>query len=104
LTKIAIHRQDAKDAKVVSANPVGNSPRYLLVIAEIDEARGWVKRQSMTIIDKREEGEPESLQLSNFGLYEDRETGEIVLTMARLFPKDPKDWTAPCMMVRIEVA
>jgi len=51
-----------------------------------------VKRESMTVIDTRREGEAESLQLSNFGVYEDRETRDIVVTLPRLFPKDPKDW------------
>ena len=88
-------------ANITSHNPKGNSPRYPLVIAEIDEKEVGVKRDSVRVIDTRRRGESEFLQLSNFGVYEDRETNEIVVTLARLFPKGPKDWTAPCVKYTI---
>jgi len=86
------------------SNPYGMFPRHPLVIAEIDEDNLGVKRETVTIIDTRMEGEIEyPFQLSNFGVYEDRETGEVVVTLPRLFPNDPNDWTAPCMKYSITV-
>ena len=80
-------------------NPDGMSPRYPLVIAEIDQQNLGVKRQSVIIVDTRRDGERE-VSLSNFGTYEDRETREVVLTLPRQMPDD---WNAPCMEYRIDV-
>jgi len=88
-------------ANIVPAHPKGNSPRYPLCIAEIDEDNIAVKRGTVFNVDTRGEGESEALQLSNFGLYEDRRTREIVLTYPRLFARDDRDWTAPCMLCRV---
>ena len=90
-------------ANIVPAPPSGNSPRYPLVIAEINEENVSVLRKSMTVIDTKQEGEADFLQLSNFGVYEDRETKEIVVTLARLFPKNMDDWTAPCVKYSINL-
>ena len=101
-------------ANIVPAPPSGNGPRYPLVIAEINEDSLSVIREvdspsiglnrpSVTVIDTKQEGESESLQLSNFGVYEDRETGEIIVTVAHLFAKDPEDWTAPCVKYTIQL-
>ena len=84
-------------------NPIGNWPRFPLVIGELDEEKYSLKRNTITIIDTKKEYEKDSLQLSNFSVYEDRETKEIIVTLSRLFANDPKDWTAPCMMYRIKI-
>ncbi|MFH1007163.1 MAG: exo-alpha-sialidase [Candidatus Latescibacterota bacterium] len=91
-------------SNIVPAPAQGNSPRYPLTIARINEESPSVIRESMTVIDTRQEGEAETLQLSNFSVYEDRETGEIVVTLARLFPQDPNDWTAPCVKYALALA
>ena len=91
-------------ANIVPVHPQGNSPRYPLCIAEIDESQPSVRRQSVTVIDTRHEGEDEALQLSNFGVYEDRETHDIVVTCPRIFARGPKDWTAPCMKYTVPIA
>jgi len=90
-------------ANVVPIHPEGNSPRYPLCVAEIDEEDVAVKRKTLFNVDARTEGESKALQLSNFGLYEDRETNEIVLTYPRLFARNDQDWTAPCMLCRVSV-
>jgi hypothetical protein len=90
-------------ANIVPTHPKGNSPRYPLCLAEIDEENVTIKRKTVFNIDVRDKGESEALQLSNFGLYEDRDTHEIVLTYPRLFAHDDQDWTAPCMLYRIGV-
>jgi len=90
-------------ANIVPSPPSGNSPRYPLVIAQIDEDTISVIRETMTVIDTKHEGESDALQLSNFGVYEDRETHEIVVTLARLFARDGSDWSAPCVKYTIDV-
>jgi len=88
---------------ITDKNPRGNSPRYPLIIGEVDEDKIALKKKSITVIDTRKGNESEHLQLSNFSVYEDRETKDIVVTLSRLFPKRLDDWTAPCMMYRIKV-
>jgi len=58
--------------------PEGNSPRYPLVIAEVDEATGCLRRGSVTAIDDRQPGQG-WIELSNFSLLEDRETHTLEL-------------------------
>lgn len=59
--------------------PAGNSPRYPLVIAEVDETIPALKKRTITAIDDRQEGQPAALQFSNFSLLENRETHELEL-------------------------
>ena len=57
-----------------------NYPRYPLYLCEVDERYGVPIKDTLTVVDTRREGESDRLQLSNFGIYQDRETGDIVLT------------------------
>lgn len=71
-----------------------NYPRWPLQIVEVDEEWGVAKKDTLTIIDTRREGETELVQLSNFGLLQDRETGniEIYLTKYGQYPnRDTRD-------------
>lgn len=79
---------------VTDKPPVGNSPRYPLVIAEVDESTGLLIKSTATPIDDRREGQGD-VQFSNFSLIEDRETGrlELYLTTYGEDP-DPARWTA----------
>ena len=89
-------------------NPQGNSPRYPLVIGEVNRDTGLLIRDSITAIDDRREGEHESMHLSNFYAREDRATGDIILYCSRLFanrkPDAPLDWTADALQYRISIA
>jgi hypothetical protein len=76
---------------ISSVPPQGNSPRYPLVIAEVDESIPALKRSTVTVIDDRQPGEGEGLQLSNFSLLENRETGALEIFLTR-FGADPKDF------------
>lgn len=60
-----------------------NFPRFTLGIVEIDEKTGQPKKETYTEIDTRREGEPERVQLSNFSVLQDRETGNIELTLVK---------------------
>lgn len=65
--------------------PVGNAPRYPLQVAEIDEEHICIKKETVTIIDNLAPGlDSTNLQLSNFGLLEDRETNQVELTVTRI--------------------
>lgn len=61
--------------------PVNCDPRNKLQIAEIDTDTMRIRRDTMTIIEQRNEvaGEPELIRFSNFAWFEDRETGSVVL-------------------------
>jgi hypothetical protein len=75
--------------------PTGNSPRYPLVIAEVDEAVPALKRKTVTAIDDRRPGQGAGLQLSNFSLLEDRETHNLELHLTRYGQEpNPKDWAS----------
>jgi hypothetical protein len=70
--------------------PKGDSPRYPLVIAEVDETKPALKRGTVTVIQDRQPGESEQVQLSNFALLENRATRELELYMTN-FGYDPKE-------------
>ena len=61
----------------------GNSPRHPLVVGRVDPESLLLDKESLFTIDKREDADLETLQLSNFTLYEDRHTGEFVLRLVR---------------------
>lgn len=65
--------------------PLGNGPRYPLQIAEIDENKVCLKKETVTIIDDfNPELDSRHLQLSNFILLEDCENQNIELYLIRL--------------------
>ncbi len=73
--------------------PSGNSPRYPLVIAEVDEAKAALRKETVTVIDDRQPNQSANVQFSNFSLLEDRETHllQLYLTTYGQEP-DPADW------------
>lgn len=79
-------------ANIVDVPPNGNSPRYPLCIAEIDERKVAVKKGSIVTVDDRGPDEPEALQLSNFSVLENRETLDIEILMTRLGEKHDHFW------------
>ena len=64
-------------------NPKGNLPRFPFVIAEVERSSGLVVRDSLATVDDRRPDDPEFTTLSNFSAREDRETGHVVLHLAR---------------------
>ncbi|MBL4574940.1 MAG: exo-alpha-sialidase [Opitutaceae bacterium] len=63
--------------------PEGNLPRNPLLIGEINEETMGLERDSLDVIDQWAEGEPDSLNFSNFQILENRETLDIEITMTR---------------------
>lgn len=78
-------------------SPRGNSPRYPLIIAEVEETIPALKRTTVTLIDDRRPEQDAGLQFSNFSLLENRETHELELLIT-LFGEHPGEhWaTADC--------
>ncbi len=64
---------------ITAEPPNGNSPRYPLVIAEVDEKTPSLKRNTVTAIDDRQPSQTDAVQFSNFSLLENRETHELEL-------------------------
>ncbi|NQU21223.1 MAG: exo-alpha-sialidase [Candidatus Nealsonbacteria bacterium] len=76
----------------ISPGPTrGNSPRYPLVIAEVDEKIPAIRRDTVTVIDDRRRGDDARLQLSNFSLLENREDHSLEIYLTRL-GEDPSDF------------
>jgi hypothetical protein len=82
-------------ANIVEEPPEGNSPRYPLYIAEVDEEKVAVRRDSLVVVDERKPGEPEKVQLSNFSVIEDRETLDIEICLTRIGENPDHFWQAP---------
>ncbi len=72
--------------------PSGNSPRYPLIIAEVDEDKAALRRSTVTAIDDRQLGQG-NIQFSNFPLIEDWVTHDLILHITTYGQEpDPKDW------------
>jgi len=65
-------------------NTYGNYPRYPLCIVEIDEEWGVAKKETLTIIDTKSEGEGENVQFSNFCILQNRENGDVEILLTKL--------------------
>jgi hypothetical protein len=74
-----------------------------LQIAEVDEQKSAIIRETVFVIEDRQEGDSPFVQCSNFKVYEDRETHEFVLTMARIQERSEKDLSSPAYQYRIGV-
>jgi len=64
-------------------HPRGNAPRYPLVIGRVDPNSLRLVRKSVTTIDSRGPNDPAGLQLSNFCVHEDRQTGNLIVRVTR---------------------
>lgn len=87
---------------ITPENPDGNLPTYPFVRGEVDPDSLLLRRDSLVTIDDKQPGDNARLMLSNFLAHEDRQTGEIVLTMSRPFARGPEDRTSPAYLYRIK--
>lgn len=88
---------------IVPQNPRGNSPRYPLVIGEVDPKTLLLRKESVALIDTRGPDDHADLQLSNFFAYEDRENRQIVLTVTRFLSRGLAAWDGDSYLYRIAV-
>jgi hypothetical protein len=61
----------------------GNFPRWPLTIGEVDPKSLGLVEESVVEIDTRRPDDPSRIDLSHFRAQEDRQTGEIILTVPR---------------------
>ncbi|MBE6598396.1 MAG: hypothetical protein E7638_03015 [Ruminococcaceae bacterium] len=61
----------------------GNDPRNILQICEVDETYGYLIKDTLTVIDTIRDGQTD-VELSNFGLLENRETLELELRCTKI--------------------
>jgi hypothetical protein len=73
---------------ICPTNSQANSPRWPLVIGEVDPKSMMLIKESVITIDTRLANEPEGMTLSNFHAFEDRPSGDIILPMQRWLPSD----------------
>lgn len=69
---------------IARVRPRGGWPRYPLVIAELDEEKLGLRKETVTVIDDRGPRDSSDLQLSNFSFLEDPRTGHILVMLNRL--------------------
>jgi hypothetical protein len=79
---------------ITPSRPRGNSPRYPLVLAEVDEQMPAIKRDTVTIVDDRSDGDSDRLQLSNFSFFENREDHSLEIYLTRLGEAPADFWGA----------
>jgi hypothetical protein len=60
----------------------------------VDEEKAALKKATLTIVDDRGPGDTEGLQLSNFSLLDNRETGDLEIYLSRLGEKPDNVFSA----------
>jgi len=88
---------------IVPGNPDGNRPRYPLQMVEVDEGRWTLRRESLVVIDEKRPEDHPLVQLSNFRVLEDRESGEILVYLARVQERGEKDLSSPAYRYRVRL-
>ena len=82
----------------------GNRPRHPLYIAEVDESTPSLKKDTLAIVDDRDPvADSDVLQLSNFHLLENRQTGEIELYLTRYGERESSRTHADAYKYTIEL-
>jgi hypothetical protein len=89
---------------ITAKNPCGNHPRHPLVVGQVDPESGLLIRDTVTTLLDRKETDHPLIQLSNFWVYEDRQTKEIIMHISPIAPQGPNDtaWTGDALMYRFE--
>lgn len=73
--------------------PRGNHPRFPLVIAEVDEVTGCLRRETVTVLADRRPYHGPDIQFSNFSLLEDRQSHDYELHLTTYGQEpDRADW------------
>ena len=71
--------------------PSRADPRYPLQIVEVDEAGPTLKRDTLTPLIDRAEGETPYVRFSNFFAYNDRQTGDIRVVLKKSYNEHQPD-------------
>ena len=87
---------------IAPSNPRGNSPRYPVVLGQVDEASGLLIHESVIAIDDRHPGDDEILMIYPPFAREDRQTREIAVHLSRLFAFR-EGWKGDALLYRVAV-
>lgn len=97
-------------ANILPSPVYGQTPRYPLSIARFDPERCRIIRSSVRVIQDRPAAMPTEVRYTNWGCYEERGSGDMILTL----PEQPKlmdfsamtraeDFTADCLRYRVRL-
>jgi hypothetical protein len=104
IIRSTVNKQYYWIGNILDAPTYGAYPRYPLCIAEFDPHNYCLIRKTVTLIDTKPSDFPDEWRrYTNFGLYEDRQTKEIVLTLPEQPKISKKDFTSDCYIYRINV-
>ena len=81
----------------------GNYPRWPLYITEVDETYGLARKETLTMIDTKRDRESDKVQLSNFNILQDRETGNIELRLVKFGQLENRTYQAETWKYTIDV-
>ncbi|MDP6776266.1 MAG: sialidase family protein [Candidatus Latescibacteria bacterium] len=87
----------------------GQTPRYPLKLAEFDPDKTCLVRDSVRLVQDRPEGAHELVRYTNFGNYEDRESGHLIITLPEQYRnmgydmEKPEDFAADCVKYTVEL-
>jgi hypothetical protein len=92
-------------------NSKANSPRYPLYVGVVDPQSLQLMKESLFVIDTRQPEDATWMTLSNFYIYEDRQTKELVVHYSPVGRKHPlwksggksHEWTSDALVARIAV-
>ena len=96
---------------ILDAPVYAQTPRYPLKFAEFDMERTCLIRDSVRLIQDRPEGAHEHVRYTNFGYYEDRKSGDLIITLPEQYRnrgydemEKPEDFAAPCVKYKVQLA
>ncbi len=78
-----------------------STPRFPLNIAELIPEQGVILRDTVILIDTKPDDFNEWRRYTNFGIYEDRNTNDIILIMPEQAKYSRDDFTSDCYKYRI---
>ncbi len=97
-------------ANILDGPVFGQTPRYPLKIAEFDPDNICIVKNSVRLIQDRPDDAHELVRYTNFGSYEDRSTGNLMITLPEQYRRmgwddmeQPEDFAADCVKYTVEV-
>ena len=95
---------------ILDAPVYAQTPRYPLNFAEFDKERTCLIKDSLRVIQDRPEGAHEHVRYTNFGIYEDRVSGHLIITLPEQYRsrgydqmERPEDFAASCVKYTVEL-
>ena len=97
-------------ANILDGPVFGQIPRYPLNISEFDTVNACIVKNSVRLIQDRPDDAHENVRYTNFGWYEDRRTGQLIITLPEQYRRmgwddmeKPEDFAADCICFKYTV-